>query len=278
MNIQICRNIDVTVLLSDAQNNVSTTFPPAEYQKKEEFIHSVINNEPSAHNETQLEWLYTVIEGGIKQIFSFVTTANDFPKKAYRKLQDLLFLLELVCCDYRTRALYRYVMSILQMLLAPQKVIKRKLTTKDYAYLYSLSEFCECFERIVHMAGYYWNTTLDDTCITEFFSHIPDRETEINFSLMLYPLLSTKQKRQLSICADSCNCKELYRGISSGYFLFKKGTPAYEQLMRLCRTQKSMTGLADINNPAYVLWLLYLDGFIPSVIQYKGIIETLFYR
>lgn len=130
-------------------------------------------------------------------------------------------------------------------------------------------EKTELLYKICYDLYYFFDFKCEDQTIEAFLSKMQTKDNKKLFEIILYQINSNVISNTKEIEISIYNAKELIYGIDSGFFTYQEENAVHKHLIKLCEmTDKSKEDFFSIENPLFVLYLLYKYGHLKSLNRY----------
>lgn len=151
------------------------------------------------------------------------------------------------------------------------------LPDKARVDLYSFYDRSGLFEQICVSTFNQTDFQLKEDVLYSFMKTLRRLPQENLFAFFLYPFNNSFFRKNHKLYPDECTPKELYYGIRSGFFSYSPFNNVHDTLIMQCKNiSDEIASIGNLDNPIYVLWKIYTDGQLPSVVEYHLLIERMF--
>lgn len=145
------------------------------------------------------------------------------------------------------------------------------------AIIYDFYDRTGLFEQLCASLFHLCDYSIEEEKLSSLMKTLHRIPQENIFAFFLYPFNNSYFRKNHKIYPDECTPRELYYGIYNGFFSYSPYNNVHSTLISLCDNVDDETAsLGNLNNPIYVLWKIYIDGRIHSIVEYHSYIERMF--
>lgn len=265
-------------LLKRAWPSYDLQFNEEDYYYYENFLIDFCNNnKPFDFSKSEVSSICSFIKSSI---FSFVNLSiingviDEYTLKSINYLN--VFIEFLAIYGHNSIVTSFFIETMNNLLLFP---LDKNYEDKDIELLFDFYEKTNIFNNLCTFSVRYCQTRLSDELITKFLLLLRKRKQETIFCLCLYPLNSSYIRSNFKFYPEECSTRELFYGISSGYFPLTSKSHTLKVLLNMCdAAPDNIIHEASFDNPIYVLWNVSSSANGISLLNYRQYVERLFYR